>query len=101
MTDADLMTIFKQRIGEPYPSADRQLFLDQSVSAARAMITREGITLNTVTSSEDAELVLMYAEYLVKKRNTTEGMPRMLRFAMNNRLFSEKINGTEACSNES
>ena len=32
----------------------------------------------------------MYAAYLWRSRTTGEGMPRMLRYALNNRLFSRK-----------
>ena len=39
-------------------------------------------------SLEDAQLILMYAAYLFRKRATDEGMPRMLRWALNNRIFS-------------
>ena len=57
----------------------------------RAFITREGITLEDTV--EDLQLGEMYAAYLVRKRNTTEAMPRMLRWALNNRLFSQKSGG--------
>lgn len=64
--------------------------LTQLITAAKSMIEREGITLN-MTSMEDCNLVIMYAAYLWRKRDTTEEMPRMLRYAMNNRLFSQKM----------
>lgn len=51
-------------------------------------IEREGITLDT--SVGDQQLVVMYAAWTWRKRDTGEGMPRMLRYALNNRLFSEK-----------
>jgi hypothetical protein len=35
----------------------------------------------------------MYAAYLWRQRVTGEGMPRMLRYALNNRLFSRKAAG--------
>lgn len=38
----------------------------------------------------------MYAAYLVRKRATEEAMPRMLRWALNNRLFSQKAGGGDA-----
>ena len=47
---------------------------------------REGVTLTN--SAEDAQLIIMYAAYLYRKRATNEGMPRMLRWALNNRIFS-------------
>jgi hypothetical protein len=36
-------------------------------------------------------LVVMYAAWLWRKRDNMEGMPRMLRYALNNRIFQEKM----------
>lgn len=98
MTNTDLLTVFKQRIGEINPSNNRLLFINQAIASATSFIEREGITLTydqtTGYSVEDAELIMMYAEYLIKKRDTTEEMPRMLRYTLNNRLFSEVASET-------
>lgn len=75
-------------LGEMYPNEQRAAYLTQAISAAQASIAREGITLTD--SIEDGQLVEMYAAYLVRKRATTEPMPRMLRWTLNNRLFSQK-----------
>lgn len=75
-------------LGELYPNEQRAAYLTQAISAAQAFITREGVALTD--SIEDGQLVEMYAAYLVRKRTTTEPMPRMLRWALNNRLFSQK-----------
>lgn len=75
-------------LGEMYPNEQRAAYLTQAISAAQAFIAREGITLTD--SIEDGQLVEMYAAYLVRKRTTTEPMPRMLRWTLNNRLFSQK-----------
>ena len=54
------------------------------------MITREGI--NLTESIEDGNLIVMYAAYLYRKRaDSSPVMPRMLRYALNNRVFSEKM----------
>lgn len=76
-------------LGEMFPSEARAAYLQQCISAARQFITREGIALTE--SIEDGQLIEMYAAYLVRKRATTEPMPRMLRWALNNRLFSQKV----------
>ena len=39
----------------------------------------------------DSQLVVMYAAWLWRKRDTGEGMPRMLRYALNQRVFSQKM----------
>lgn len=64
--------------------------LIQMLNAAHSFIEREGISLDE-TSAEDTQLVVMYAAYLYRKRRETNvAMPRMLRWALNNRLFSQK-----------
>lgn len=91
MTAANVLPLLQVDLGELYPTDDRKNYLSQVVDAAIAFITREGITLEDTV--EDLQLVEMYAAYLVRKRNTTEAMPRMLRWALNNRLFSQKSGG--------
>nr|DAT53055.1 MAG TPA: Head Tail Connector Protein [Caudoviricetes sp.] len=91
MTAAIVLPLLQVDLGELYPTKDREEYLSQVVDAAIAFITREGITLEDTV--EDLQLVEMYAAYLVRKRNTTEAMPRMLRWALNNRLFSQKSGG--------
>lgn len=54
---------------------------------AQQQIQLEGVTLN----SEDDQLVVMYAAWLWRQRDSGEGMPRMLRYALNNRVFSQKM----------
>lgn len=75
-------------------------YLQNLIEVAKKLIEREGITLDT-SSVEDCNLIIMYAAYLYRKRVDTDAqgyrigtvnMPRMLRYALNNRLFSEKAN---------
>lgn len=58
------------------------------IESAQAEIQREGITLEN--SPDDIDLVVMYAAWLWNKRRTGEGMPRMLRYHLNNHLFAQK-----------
>ena len=88
MTNAEILTMLQVDLGELYPNEQRAAYLTQAISAAQAFITREGVALTD--SIEDGQLVEMYAAYLVRKRATSEPMPRMLRWALNNRLFSQK-----------
>lgn len=85
MTRPELLSLLKIDLGIVGDAYDPQL--DQLLSAAEGMIAREGVALSA--SLEDAQLLLMYAAYLYRKRATDEGMPRMLRWALNNRLFSK------------
>lgn len=61
--------------------------LTQYIETAKQQIQREGCTLE----STDSELVVMYAAWLWRKRDSGDGMPRMLRYLLNNRIFSEKM----------
>lgn len=65
--------------------------LTQILNSATKYIETEGITLEDTI--DDGNLVVMYASWLWQKRKENIGMPRMLRWAMNNRLFTEKTNG--------
>lgn len=65
------------------------------ISTAREYIEREGITL--VDTVGDAMLITMYAGWLYGRRKAADpaaGMPRMLRWNLNNRLFQEHVSGT-------
>lgn len=63
--------------------------LTEIIKSSFTMIEREGATLN-VDNQEDAQLVIMYAEWTWRRRSTGEAMPRMLRWSLNNRILSEK-----------
>lgn len=65
-------------------------YLSDLISAAESMIKREGIVLD-INDIEDCNLIVMYASYLYRKRaEDNQPMPRMLRYALNNRLLSVK-----------
>lgn len=65
--------------------------LTEIIKSSFDMITREGATLD-VSKPEDAQLVVMYSAWTWRRRDTGEGMPRMLRYQLNNRVLGEKIN---------
>ena len=90
MTQSEILTLLKIDlgiIGDVYDT-----LLSQLISSAQAFIEREGVSLTD--SVEDGQLTIMYAAYLYRKRATDEGMPRMLRWALNNRLFGGSKNAT-------
>lgn len=88
MAAADILSDLKINLGIRSSGYDERL--NGIIDAATDYIETEGITLN-LESAGDAQIVVMYAEYLWRHRETGEGMPRMLRYALNNRLFSEKM----------
>ena len=103
MNDEALLTMLKANLEKRNSANDG--YLSQLIEVAKNAITREGITL-TVTDgeygTEDANLIVMYAAYLYRNRmrngegyETTalypQGMPYMLRLALNNRIMQEKM----------
>lgn len=84
MTQQDMLNILKIDLGIIGVAYDQQL--NQLLEAAQSFIIREGVILGD--SIEDSQLIIMYAAYLYRKRATDEGIPRMLRWALNNRIFS-------------
>lgn len=67
--------------------------LKEYLYAAKDEITRQGATLDTENALADAQLCVMYAAWMWRKRDEMVAMPRMLRYALNNRIFSEKARG--------
>ena len=63
--------------------------LAQYITTAQEQIAQTGITLTD--SAADQQLTVMYAAWMWRKRDSMSGMPRMLKYALNNRLFSEKM----------
>lgn len=58
---------------------------------AQIEITRQGATLKDDDAGDD-ELTIMYAAWMWRRRDEMTGMPRMLRYALNNRIMQEKMN---------
>ena len=93
MTDAELLLMTKANLEIIGANTSKDTYLTQLIDSSKMMIEREGISLDT-NSIEDCNLITMYASYLYRKRaEDTPVMPRMLRYALNNRLFSEKVSG--------
>ena len=99
MTQTEKLALLKTDLG--LLTVDEALgnYLTQCLTAADMFIAREGITLGDTV--EDAQLEIMYAAYLYRKRAVGQGtqntgaMPRMLRYALNCRLFAQKAGGAE------
>lgn len=87
MTKGEMLTMVKQNLAIISPAWNE--YLENLIDVAKQSITREGITLED--TMEDNNLIVMYTAYLYRKRTEDAGpMPHMLRYALNNRLFSEK-----------
>lgn len=93
MTDETILTMLKANLQIMPENTLQDEYLNSLITAAKQMITREGITL--ADTVEDGQLVVMYAAYLYRKRaDDAPVMPRMLRYALNNRLFSQKVSAS-------
>lgn len=90
MTDNDILIILKIDLQVSSGALDNYLLT--LIEAARGYIRQEGVALST--SSEDSLLVEMYAAYLYRQRREEDTqMPRMLRWALNNKIIGEAGNG--------
>lgn len=88
MTDAELLAALKTDLG--ITSTGYDVRLEQLLASAKAAVAREGAVLD-LNDFEDCQIVIMYADWLWRRRDTQEGMPRMLRWALNNKIFSGKM----------
>lgn len=92
MTDEEILNTFLLPDLEKLTVPEVQrTFLLKLIASAKEQITREGIKLD-LSEVDDCLTVSMYAAYLYRRRAVADnGMPRMLRYRLNNRLFAEKM----------
>lgn len=83
MTDAEKLTALKVDLQLTSPAYDARL--GQYLRAAKKEIAREGYALEDTI--DDDNLQINYAAWMWRRRDTGEGMPRMIRWQLNNRLF--------------
>ena len=93
MNTEDLLTLTQANLDLLSTDENRKNQLSFLIKTAIELIAREGVTLTEPYTSEDANLIVMYASYLYRKRATDEPMPRMLRWALNNRIFGRDADG--------
>ena len=86
MNEQLMLISLKTDLGISTDAFDASLL--RRLPVAQARITEEGVTLED--TENDRDLVVMYAGWLWRYRQTSEAMPRMLRYALNNRIFSVK-----------
>lgn len=88
--DQFILDLVQQDLQKWNLTAQMTSFLTTLIEVSKTEIAREGITLD-LTSLDDVQTVAMYTAYLYRRRaEQTNGMPRMLRYRLNNRIFSEK-----------
>lgn len=86
MNEELLLIAVKTDLGISTDAFDERL--RSRLRVAQTRIAAEGVTL--ADTEADRDLVIMYAAWLWRYRQTSEPMPRMLRYALNNRILGEK-----------
>lgn len=92
-TTASALALLKVDLGI-MNSASYDSRLTAIINASVSAVVREGVSTLS-DSAEDIQMIVMYAEWLWRKRDTGEGIPRNLRWMLNNRIFSEKAGDSE------
>jgi len=95
MTSGERLEALKVDLGIVAAAYDARLaaYLD---TAAQEM-TREGVTDDGTASYDNC--VIQYAAWMWRRRDSGEGMPRMLRYWLNNFKLDQHVNGEEASNN--
>lgn len=88
MTAEQMVNMLKVDLGITSTAYDERL--QQYIETAGAEIEREGAHIDP-DRIDHSNLVIMYAAWMWRKRDTGEGMPRMIRYALNNLVFSQKM----------
>lgn len=88
MTEQDRLSMLKVDLGIASSGYDQRLA--QILESSEKAIIAEGASTLDNTVLEDVQLIVMYAAWIWRRRDTGEGMPRMLRWSLNNRIFAEK-----------
>lgn len=88
MSDNDILAMLKVDLGLTVTNYDERLI--HYIDGAKAEIAREGAELD-MTNIDHCNLVVMYAAWMWRNRDTGSGMPRMVRYALNNLVLSQKM----------
>lgn len=89
MANSTMMEMLKTDLGISAAQTAYDTRLEQLLTAAQDMIIKEGASTLDASDRLDQQLIVMYAAWLWRWRDEMTGMPRMLRLALNNRVFRE------------
>lgn len=84
-----LLAMLKVDLGLTTDAYDTRL--TQILTAAQAEIVAAGAATLDPAQPLDAQLIVIYAAWMWAKRDDHDGMPRMVQYALHNRVFSEKM----------
>lgn len=95
MTNQEILVALKIDLGITVTNYDSRL--EQIITAAEKEITAAGVTipmdeeLQKITDAAISQLVIMYAGWLWRRRDTGAAMPGMVRRALNNAVFGQHM----------
>ena len=89
MADSTMLAMLKTDLGISTSTAYNTR-LEQLLTVAQSAITEEGASTLDASDPLDMQLIVMYAAWLWRRRDDMSGMPRMLRWTLNNRIMAEK-----------
>ena len=87
MADSTMLTMLKTDLSISAAQTAYDTRLEQLLTVAQREIIKEGASDLDASDPVDMQLMVMYAAWLWRRRDTMEGMPRALRWALNNRVF--------------
>ena len=89
MADSMMLAMLKTDLGISTSTAyDTRLV--QLLTFAQKAIIEEGASTLDASDPLDQQLIVMYAAWIWRRRDNMDGMPRMLRWNLNNRVMAEK-----------
>lgn len=84
-----MLTMLKIDLGISGDLYDERL--TQYLAVAQEEMIREGYTFADTLTADEMGTVVMYAAWLWRRRDDMSGMPRMLRYKLNNMIFAQKM----------
>lgn len=94
LNNDDVLQMIKTDLGYMTTTTAITTRLEQYRDAAVQYLNDHGVPLDSTTgyAVEDAQLITMYACWLHNKRNSNDGMPRILQFALHSRIAALHMN---------
>ena len=90
MADSTMLAMLKTDLGISAAQTAYNTRLEQLLTVAQSAIIEEGASTLDASDPLDMQLIVMYAAWLWRRRDSMDGMPRMLRWNLNNRIMAEK-----------
>ena len=92
MADSTMLSMLKTDLGISTSTAYNTR-LEQLLTVAQQAIIEEGASTLDASDPLDMQLIVMYAAWQWRRRDSMDGMPRSLRYQLNRRIFAEKAGG--------